>query len=39
MFQLRGAAKPHIMYLEGGETLLPDVESLSVLPVTEEDEG
>ena len=30
-------AKPHIMYLGGGDELVPEVESLSVVPVEEED--
>ncbi len=39
MFKLIGQAKPHIMYLTGGDELMPEVESLSVLPVLEEEEG
>ena len=30
-------AKPHIMYLGGGDELVPEVESLSVVPVEEEE--
>ncbi len=39
VFKLIGQAKPHIMYLTGGDELMPEVESLSVLPVLEEEEG
>ncbi|XP_046572911.1 LOW QUALITY PROTEIN: cilia- and flagella-associated protein 74-like [Haliotis rubra] len=38
-FQLTGIAKDHIMYLEGGEDLTPDVESLSFVPVPTEEDG
>ncbi|XP_041377895.1 cilia- and flagella-associated protein 74-like isoform X2 [Gigantopelta aegis] len=37
-FQLIGKAKPHIMYMEGGETIGPDVESLTILPVITDEE-
>ncbi|KAK2188128.1 hypothetical protein NP493_143g01026 [Ridgeia piscesae] len=37
-FQLLGQVKEHIMYLEGGEPLSPEVESLSVAPPAEVDE-
>ena len=33
MFRLVGHAEDHIMYLNGGEHLVPGVESLAVLPV------
>ena len=39
VFQLVGQAKPHIMYLTGGDDLMPDVESLAVVPHIEEEEG
>ncbi|ESO90474.1 hypothetical protein LOTGIDRAFT_123206, partial [Lottia gigantea] len=38
-FELKGLGKNHIMYMFGGDDLTPDVESLAVLPVTEDDEG
>ncbi|XP_064642380.1 cilia- and flagella-associated protein 74-like [Lineus longissimus] len=37
-FQIVGVAKDHIMYMSGGDELTPNVESLAVLPVTEEEE-
>ena len=38
-FIIKGEAKPHIMYLTGGDDLLPDIESLAVVPVEELEEG
>nr|KAG5691849.1 hypothetical protein BaRGS_033453 [Batillaria attramentaria] len=39
-FQVKGQARPHIMFMEGGDPLYPDVESLGVVPtVTEGEEG
>ncbi|XP_023933583.1 fibrillin-2 [Lingula anatina] len=37
-FQVLGQCFPHIMYVAGGDELMPDVESLTVLPGTEEEE-
>ncbi|KAI0214112.1 hypothetical protein LSAT2_000786 [Lamellibrachia satsuma] len=37
-FQLLGQVKEHIMYLEGGEALLPEMESLSMIPPAEVEE-
>ena len=34
-----GQAKAHIMYLTGGDDLTPEVESLSIVPRVEEEEG
>ena len=39
MFRLIGLSKPHIMYMTGGDALRTDVESLSVVPAEEPDEG
>ena len=39
VFQLVGQAKPHIMYLTGGDDLMPDIESLAVVPVIEDEES
>ena len=39
VFVLKGQSKPHIMYLTGGDPLMPEVESLSVLPVLEPEDG
>ncbi|CAH1773330.1 unnamed protein product [Owenia fusiformis] len=38
VFQIKGVAKPHIMYVTGGDPLTPDIESLAVLPVTDHDD-
>ena len=37
-FQVRGQARPHIMFLEGGDPLYPDIQSLGVTPFTTEGE-
>ena len=37
--QIRGMAKPHIMYLAGGDELVPEVESLAVIPGADGDEA
>ena len=39
VFQLVGQAKPHIMYLTGGNDLMPNIESLAVVPVIEDEES
>jgi hypothetical protein len=39
IFRLRGRAKKNTTYLEGGDDIQPDVESLSVVPDAEFDEG
>ena len=36
--QIKGMAKPHIMFLGGGDELVPEVESLAVLPRDDGDE-
>ena len=40
-FRLIGQALPHIMYMEGGDWLYPDIESLGVdpAPATAQDDG
>ncbi|XP_076472381.1 cilia- and flagella-associated protein 74-like isoform X2 [Babylonia areolata] len=37
-FQVKGQAHPHIMFMEGGDPLYPDIESLGVVPATTEGE-
>ncbi|XP_055958483.1 cilia- and flagella-associated protein 74 isoform X1 [Patella vulgata] len=37
-FELLGIAKNHIMYMYGGDELTPDIESLAVTPVLDDDE-
>ena len=39
VFRVIGESKSHIMYIGGGEPLTPEVESLSVLPPEEAEEG
>lgn len=40
VFRLKGQAKPCIMYIQGGDSLRPEVESLAVMPdEVEVDEG
>ncbi|KAL8571941.1 hypothetical protein ACOMHN_026153 [Nucella lapillus] len=31
-FQVKGQAHPHIMFMEGGDPLYPDIQSLSIIP-------
>ena len=38
VFQIKGMAKPHIMYLAGGDEIQPEVESLSIVPEVEAEE-
>ena len=38
-FQILGQAKPHIMYMSGGDDLRSGIESLAVMPASPEETG